>query len=134
VILERVLRDNWRPEIDLENTKKHHALSRCAVKRDLVLLELMQSHYTVHGHQISEVTSPDYTKTQPLAAAWAKQTTPLVVDGIAYGSRFSSTTECIALWDRAESALDWIGVPEPFGTDDAALEAACIRLGLQLKR
>lgn len=39
VILERVLRDNWRPEIDLENTKKHNALSRCAVKSDLVLLE-----------------------------------------------------------------------------------------------
>ena len=134
VILERVLRDHWRPEIDLENTKQHHALSRCIAKRDLVLLELMQNHYTVHKHQISEVTSPDYTDTQRWAEAWAKQTTPLMPDGIAYGSRFSSTTECIALWDRAAGQLDWHGSPEPFGTDDAALETACKQLGLHLKR
>jgi hypothetical protein len=132
-LLERVIRDVWRPEVHLTSTMKH-GLSRCVTTRDLLLFDLLQAHYTIYEFEISDITQDSYAVTQAWAQTRAQQTVPVAADGIAYGSRFSVSTECIALWDRAANALDWIGTPEPFGTDVDELDAVCTRLGLTLVR
>lgn len=132
-LLERVIRNVWRPEVHL-NTVMKHGLSRCRTTRDLRLFDLLQAHYTIYEFQISEITLDSYDTTQAWAQQQAQVTDPFPAAGIAYGSRFSISTECIALWNRGEDALNWLGTPEPFGTDVDELEAACTRLGLTLIR
>jgi hypothetical protein len=132
VLLERVLRDAVWTSISLAKAQAGHAVSQAVVTRDLVLIDLLAAVHTVHHLEMSEITAPPpYASTQALAAGFAKITAPHIPDGIAYGSRFGALFECIALWDRATSALAW-SAPEPLGKDDAALRIACENLGLDL--
>lgn len=132
VLLERVIRDVWRPVLSLRTLRTTHAVATATVTRDLVLVDLIQTAYSVHQLQVHEVTGPPpYTRTQALAEQWAAATTAVIADGIAYGSRFGSGVECLAVWDRARRKLTWHG-SQPLGSDRDVAAAACLRLGIGL--
>jgi hypothetical protein len=65
-----------------------HGLSKCVTKRDLVLFDLIQAHYTIYQFQIGEMTQGDYTKTQAWAQKKAQQTVPFAP--VPFGARLSS--------------------------------------------
>lgn len=131
VIVERVIRDMWRPVVSLGKMKTEHALARSVLRRDLVLVDLIKTVWTVHRMQVHEVTAPPpFTRTLALAAELVASS-PVNVDGIAYSSRFGSGVECVALWDRAATALSWQG-SEPLGADEDAFAKACENLGIGL--
>jgi hypothetical protein len=116
-----------------------HAVTSAHLLRDLILIDLLAAPWTVHGVQIPLVTAvPPYTGTQPLARQLARDPVrgmggPAVwPDGILYGSRFGAAHTCVALWDRAASAVAW-GPTAPLGADRDTLARACTRLGIGLR-
>lgn len=138
VLLERVIRDVSRPVLSLATMLREHAVTSVTLNRDLVLVDLLSTPWTVHGVQMSEITGPPpYRATQQIAARLAMVPystsggASALPDGIAYGSRFGAAHECIALWDRAASALTW-GHAVRLGDDRAALASACMQLGIGL--
>lgn len=131
VLLEVVTRNVSHPVLSLHRLRTDYRLARVTVGRDLVLVDLIKTVFTVHGLEVNRVTAaPPYHETQALAKRLAADS-PTYVDGIAYSSRFGSVVECIALWHRAAGAMAWHG-SEPLGSDDTALAAACNRLGIGL--
>jgi hypothetical protein len=114
VLLERVIRDTVRPTYDVATLRAVHALSYCTVNRDLVVIDLLYAVKTVHGLEMHDITAPPpYTVTQQLADAWSRDP---AIDGVAYGSRFGATHECLALWSQAASAITW-GPTTPIDQD-----------------
>ncbi len=139
VLLERVIRDVVINPLSHATLSRQHSITTARLTRDLILIDLLVAPWTVHGVQMHEVTAvPPYDATQQLARQFAQQNhthvngSALVPDGIAYGSRFGAAHECIALWDRAATALEW-GATESLGADRLALAASCLRLGIGLR-
>lgn len=130
VLLERVLRGVWRPVVSRSSLMERHAITAARPTRDLIFLDLCLALNSVHRLQISDISQPPpYTRTQNLARRWARQSHPVAVDGILYTSRFAPAARCIALWDRAASAVEW-GTTGLLGADIAQLSRACVRLGI----
>jgi len=139
VLLERVIRDSTVNPLSHATMSREHAITAARLTRDLVLIDLLATLWTVHGVQMPEVAAvPPYGATQQLAQQLTHLTLPqadgavLWPDGIAYGSRFGAAHECIALWDRAAAALEW-GETVSLGVDRNALALACTRLGIGLR-
>jgi hypothetical protein len=137
VLLERVLRDRYATFVSRRTLDREHAVARARVERDLVCIDLLVA-LTVHGLELADIAAPPvpravprYPRTQQLAARWAVAAHPVPVDGIVYGSRFGPAAACLALWNRARTALAW-QPSQPFDADMPALLAACGRLGLGL--
>jgi hypothetical protein len=137
VLLERVLRGRPVTFVSRRTLAREHALARARLARDLVLVDLFAA-LAVHRFEVADIAAPPdlrgtprYPRTQPLAAGWSRAAHPVPVDGIVYGSRFGPAAVCVALWDRAETALAW-GPSAPLDADMGALVAACNRLGLGL--
>lgn len=138
VLVERVIRDAPRPVLSLARLQRNHAVTEAILNRDIVLIDLLATPWTVHGVQVHELTAPPpYRDTQRLAFRFSQLqidfpgSPPRWPDGIAYGSRFGAIHECIALWDRAADALDW-GPGSVLGTDRSAVATACNQLGIGL--
>ena len=139
VVLERVIRDIRRDVLSITTVNRQHAVTRVTTKRDLLLIDLLVAPWIPHGLQVGDVMSPPpYDVTQRLAERLTSMipdgyvgTPPALPDGIVYASRFGAAIECLALWDRAADALEWHDMT-PLGSDDNALAAACLRLGIGL--
>ncbi len=139
VLLERVIRDSTINPLSHATLSREHAITAARLTRDFVLIDLLATPWTVHGVQMHAVAAvPPYGATQQLARQLTRLTLPqpdgtaMCPDGIAYGSRFGAAHECIALWDRAATALAW-GETVSLGADRNALALATTRLGVGLR-
>lgn len=148
VLLERVIRDVPRRVLSVAQLDVDHAVTTVRLTRDLLVVDLLSAAWTVHGVQVATITAPPpYGETQRLAERLhgllaldprsamgppgrVRRFRP---DGIAYGSRFGTAHECLALWDRARGALVF-GDTAPISADRAALAHACQQLGIGLLR
>lgn len=139
VLLERVIRDVRRDVLSITNANRQHALTRLTTTRDLLLIDLLRAPWIPHGVQVRDVMNgPPYDATQRLAERLSRVVPdgvdgapPSLPDGIVYASRFGAAIECLALWNRASDALDWHDTTA-LGSDETALAAACLRLGIGL--
>ncbi len=139
VLLERVIRDARRDVLSLATLRTRHAVTPVVTTRDLMLIDLLVAPWIRHGVQVGEMTAPPpYNPTQRLAERLlsitpdgSPESPPAVPDGIVYGSRFGAATECLALWDRAASALVWQKTT-PIGDENNAFATTCSRLGIGL--
>lgn len=138
VLVERVLRDVWRDALSITVLQNNHAVTAALVVRDLFLIDLQTTAWTIYGLQAPELTErPPYRATQEiakqLAAVIGKHPggDAFTPDGILYGSRFGVGIECVALWDRARDSLAWQATAR-LGEDSSALMSACERLGVGL--
>lgn len=142
VMLERVIRDAAIPVLSVARLDEAHAITTVRCKRDLLLVDLLVTPWTIHQVQVATITAPPpYDETQHLATRLAQIRLPALAlwglptlrpDGIAYGSRFGAAHECFALWDHAADALEW-GDTAPFSADREALAHACLALGIGLR-